>query len=194
VSNQSHRLSAIPARERIGRKARVNETKVRREKDMIKIVIVVVHLCSSRATVNRTPKNRACKTYLRRAELALIHDACRTEGADIKGVCKRDGVRDMLAQNIKLSRKILVVKAFGLGRISMSIARGKNHKRLKDARFTRECSRTKDGVVVWHIAPREDAEIERLGNRFKRCLVFGKRQLVARLEEDIADCILSGGW
>ena len=69
MSGHPHRLCAIPARERVRREARVDESEVRAVEDMVEVVVVAVHL--------------------RRGELTLVDDVLGREGANVEALRER---------------------------------------------------------------------------------------------------------
>jgi hypothetical protein len=126
--------------------------------------------------------------------LALVDDVGGAQRADVEPVGQGDGVSGVLAEHIKLPRKIFFVEALVFGLLPVAIASGKNDKRLEHVGLAGKGSRSKDRVVARDFTPAKHTQVQRLSNGFEGSLVLDAGSLIARLKEDVSYSVLAFWW
>lgn len=152
----------------------MNEAEVRREGNMMKVKVVVVHL--------------------RGGELPLVYDVGGAERADVEPLGEGDLVSGMLAQDIELAVEVGFVEGslFVLRGGAWSVVFGQDDQWLKDERFAAESSGTKDGVVARDFAPPEDAEAKLFSDASEDPLMLFEILRVTWFEEQVPHGVLAG--
>ncbi|KAI3478074.1 hypothetical protein L1887_60005 [Cichorium endivia] len=173
VGGPSHGLSTVPGGEGVGGESRVDEGKVGGVVDVVEVVVVVVHLDG--------------------AELTLVDDVGRAERADVEPVLETDGVGGVLAEDVELTAKVLLVE--GLGGVGGGGAGAvvvlEDDEGLHDLGLLGLGGRAEDGVVDGDVTPAEDAQAELVGDVGEGLDVLCARLVVLGVEEEVADGILS---
>ena len=131
---------------------------------------------------------------LDRAQLALVNNIGRAQRTNVEPVRQTNAVRCMLAQNIQLPSKVLVVERaavhFTLLRCP-SIVVTHHDKRLHRLRLTTMRRRAENRTVDGHFTPAQDTQAQLFGNRFEQLDVLCACLIILRCEEEIAACILA---
>ena len=160
----------------------MDEGKVGSVKDVIEVVVIVVHLDGG--------------------ELTLVYNVGRGERADVEGVgqaadamlvvaseeCRLHLVRRLLAEDVELPQKVSLVKRSVLALLARSIVLLEHDERLEDFGLFAPASGSEDRVVGRYLSPSEHTQFKRLCDRLEcrllRGVLFGR-------EEEVSDRIVT---
>src|SRR5258708_8606223 len=103
----------------------------------------------------------------------------------------KHGMRRVLAKNVKLSLKALLIKGTILGFIAISIMDLEDDERLYDDRLLATRTRPKDVAISRDLSPSQDTQSKARSNPLKDQLMFLTLDGIVGIHEDVAHGVLS---